>query len=74
MFVDIFFNLILLHGFICHFRSNAYNSGRWACLFFLAGKRERSIEEVPFSMVIRNEVLMHECFPKHSRMGTARMK
>ena len=40
---------------------------------FLAPKRERSIEEVPFSMAIRNEELMHECFPKHSRMETARM-
>ena len=25
-------------------------------------------------MVIENEELMQECFPKHSRMGTARMK
>ena len=35
--------------------------------------KERN-EEVPFSMAIRNGELMHECFPKHSRMGTARMK
>ena len=41
--------------------------------FFSAPKRERSIEEVPFSMALRNE-LMHECFPKHTRLGTARMK
>ena len=27
-----------------------------------------------FSMIIGNEKLMHECFPKHLRMGTARMK
>ena len=33
------------------------------------GKRQ-----VPFSMAIGNEELMHECFPKHSPMGTARMK
>ena len=25
-------------------------------------------------MSIGNELLMHECFPKHSCMGTARMK
>ena len=25
-------------------------------------------------MAIGNWVLMHECFPKHLRMGTARMK
>ena len=31
-------------------------------------------EEVPFSMAIGNGELMHECFPKHSRIGTARMK
>ena len=29
---------------------------------------------LPFSMTIRNVELMHECFPKHSPMGTARMK
>ena len=29
---------------------------------------------VPFSMDIRNWELMHECSPKHSRMGTARME
>ena len=31
-------------------------------------------KQVPFSMAIENEELMHECFPKHRRMGTARMK
>ena len=31
-------------------------------------------KKVPFSMFIGNGKLMHECFPKHSRMGTARMK
>ena len=30
--------------------------------------------EVPFSMAIGNGELMHECFTKHSRMGTARLK
>ena len=31
-------------------------------------------KEVSFSMTIGNEELMHECFPKHLRMGTAIMK
>ena len=31
-------------------------------------------KQVPFRMAIGNVELMHECFPKHSRMGTARMK
>ena len=30
--------------------------------------------EVLFSMAIGNRELMHECFPKHSCMGTARME
>ena len=30
--------------------------------------------KVPFSMAIGNGELMQECFPKHLRMGTARMK
>ena len=30
--------------------------------------------DVSFSMAIGNEELMHECFPKHSRMDTTRMK
>ena len=29
---------------------------------------------VPFSMAIENGELMHECFTKHSRMGTASIK
>ena len=29
-------------------------------------------EQVPFSMAIGNGELMHECFPKDPRMGTAR--
>ena len=29
---------------------------------------------VPFSAAIEKVELMHECFPKHLRMGTARMK
>ena len=29
-------------------------------------------EQVPFSMAIGNGELMHECFPKHPRIGTAR--
>ena len=31
-------------------------------------------KEVTFSMTIGNEELMHEYLPKHSHMGTARMK
>ena len=31
-------------------------------------------KKVPFSMAIINGELMHECFPKHLRMGKARMK
>ena len=30
--------------------------------------------KVPFSMAIVHRELMLECFPKHSRMGTARTK
>ena len=31
-------------------------------------------KQVSFIMAIGNVDLMHECYPKHSRMGTARMK
>ena len=31
-------------------------------------------KQVPFSVVIGNGELMHECFSKHSPMGTARTK
>ena len=46
-------------------------------LVLIAGTSpEKSIsarrEQVPFSMAIGNWELMHECFPKHPRMGTAR--
>ena len=30
-------------------------------------------EQVSFSMAIINVEFMHQCFPKHSGMGTARM-
>ena len=40
-------------------------------MFIFSFTKERN-EEVPFSMAIGNGELMHECFPKHSRMGTAR--
>ena len=30
--------------------------------------------EVPFSMAIGNVELINDCFPKHSRIGTARLK
>ena len=45
-------------------------------MFVFSCTKERK-EEVPFSyfsMAIGYGGLMHECFPKHSRMGTARMK
>ena len=66
-----FFKLILLNGLNSHFRSNAFNSGCWSCYFFL---HQRENAEVPFNTTKRNEEPMHECFPKHSRLGTARMK
>ena len=31
-------------------------------------------KQLPFSMEIGNVELGQECFPEHSRMGTARMK
>ena len=34
----------------------------------------REKRKVPFSMGIGNGELMHECFPKHSGMGTVRIK
>ena len=40
-----------------------------ALVVALSGKKQ-----VPFSMAIGNVELMHERFPKHSRMGTERMK
>ena len=42
-------------------------------MFIFSCTKERN-EEVPFSMAIGNGELMQECFPKHSRMGKARMK
>ena len=42
-------------------------------MFCFSCTKERKKEE-PFSMAIGNRELMHECFPKHSRMGTAIMK
>ena len=62
-------HIFLIDGLNCHIRNKAYNSVRWACLVSLAPKRE-----VPISRAIGNGEIMQECFPKHSRMGTARMK
>ena len=42
-------------------------------MFIFSCTKERN-EEVPFSMAVGNWELMKECFTKHSRMGTARMK
>ena len=66
---ELYFNWMFFNG---HLRNKAYNSVCWACLYSLAPKERK--EEVPFSMAIGNWELIHECFPKHSRMGTARMK
>ena len=45
---------------------------------FIAGTSpQKSIgarrEQVPFSMAIENVEVVHECFPKHLGMGTARL-
>ena len=42
-------------------------------MFIFSCTKERK-EEVPLSMAIGNWELMHECFPNHSRRGTARIK
>ena len=42
-------------------------------MFIFSCTKERN-EEVSFSMGIGSWELMHKCFPKHLRMGTARMK
>ena len=42
-------------------------------MFIFSCTKERK-EEVPFSMAIGNRELMPKCFPKHSRIGTVRMK
>ena len=47
--------------------------------YFIAGTSpEKSIgaqrEQVPFSMTIENGELMHECFPKHLRMGNSKIE
>ena len=34
----------------------------------------KKTKQVPFSMAVGHVELMHECFPKHSGMGTAKMK
>ena len=41
-------------------------------LYFLLSQREK--KEAPFRMVVGIGELMQECFPKHSRIGTARIK
>ena len=42
-------------------------------VYILLHQREKK-GSIPFSMAIGNGEIMQECFPKHSRMGTARMK
>ena len=53
-------------------RNKAYIIASVGHVLFLLHQRKK--KEVPFSMAIGKEELMHECFPKHSLMGTARMK
>ena len=48
--------------------SNVFNLNK-LFVSFAVGKKQ-----APFSMAIGNVELIHECFPKHSRMGTARIK
>ena len=61
-------------------RMDFFNFFLFIIIFFLtAGSSpQKSLsarrEQVPFSMAIGNGKLMHECFPKHPRMGTARWK
>ena len=40
------------------------------CLAYFISRKKR----VPFSMIIINVELMHECCPTHLRMATSRMK
>ena len=66
-------------------RHRQYNNGskllshqptRLSRLERLMGKCSWAVgkKKVSFSMAIGNLEPMHECFPKHSRMGTAGMK
>ena len=56
---------------------NKTSSSSRICLIALRLKLFNAFTErkkkVPFSMAIGNGELMHECFPKHLSMGTARM-
>ena len=51
--------------------NNAYNIAQGMFSFSCTKERKK---EVPFRMAIGHGELMYECFLKHSRMGTARMK
>ena len=68
---------MLTHN-LTHQHISSSNSSCRICLIalrfqlFLAFTERK--KKVPFSMDIGNGELMHECFPKHLRMGTARMK
>ena len=56
--------------FLCH---QSTRLSRLECLLCLCSCAVGKTE-VPFSMAIGNWELMQECFTKHSRMGTARIK
>ena len=60
--------------FNCRFRNKAYNSVHWACLYSLAPKREMRKYYGAIQYGYTKRELLQECFPIHSRMGTARMK
>ena len=59
-----------LNGLNGPFRNNAYNSTRRNDWFLLYQKEKNEV----FNMAIGNGELRHECFPKYSRIGSARMK
>ena len=58
-------------GFNGHFKNNAFNSVRWASLVSRTSKRKM---EEKYSMAVGKGELVQERLPKHSGMGTSRMK
>ena len=62
-------SLVYIQGYLCfgQYRQLEPNSLLYTCSCTVGKKK------VLFSMAIGNEKLMHECFLKHWRMGTARI-
>ena len=56
---------LLMLNFLQFFATNTH------CALVVALSEKK---QVAFGISIGNEELKHECFPKHSHMGTARMK